>query len=302
MRRPWFIVFALLIALAIPALAAAHQSHTTRIDLPANFRPEGIAIQGNSFFTGSLGDGSVFKGNLRTGMGDILVPPHAGRVAVGIAIDNRDRLFVAGGNTGMAFVYDARTGADIAAFTFATAGTFVNDVVVTKDAAWFTDSFQAVLHKVPIGPGGALGMPMTVPLTGDFTLQPGFNLNGIDATRNGKTLIAVQSNTGRLFAIDAATGEASGIDLGGESVPNGDGVLLDGGHRLFVVQNQQAVVTKIDLDSDLTEGEVESRTGNPDFSVPTGIDEKGDRLFIVNARFGVPNPNGEFWITGIEKP
>lgn len=37
------------------------------------------------------------------------MPGASGRAAIGIAIDNRNRLFVAGGPTGRAFVYNART-------------------------------------------------------------------------------------------------------------------------------------------------------------------------------------------------
>ena len=60
---------------------------------------------------------------------------------------------------------------------------------------------------------------------------------GLDATANGKIRIAVQSNTGNLFRIDPATGATRLISLGSESVPNGDGILLNG-KTLYVVQNQ----------------------------------------------------------------
>jgi hypothetical protein len=52
----------------------------------------------------------------------------------------------------------------------------------------------------------------TLTLSGAFALANGFNLNGIDATPNGKTLIAVQSNTGKLFRIDPGTGATRQID------------------------------------------------------------------------------------------
>jgi hypothetical protein len=35
--------------------------------------------------------------------------------------------------------------------------TFINDVVVTHDAAYFTDSQRDVFYRIPIGPTGALG-------------------------------------------------------------------------------------------------------------------------------------------------
>ena len=67
----------------------------------------------------------------------------------------------------------------------------MNDVVVTKRAAWFTDSVRQFLYKVPIGRHGRLGAAQSIPLTGDIVYRAGFNVNGIDATPNGKTLIIV---------------------------------------------------------------------------------------------------------------
>ena len=64
-------------------------------------------------------------------------------------------------------------------------------------------------------------------------MWPGqFNLNGIVATPNGKTLIAVQSVAKKLFAIDPETGVAKTIDIGGYDLTNGDGLLLQGVHAL----------------------------------------------------------------------
>ena len=59
----------------------------------------------------------------------------------------------------------------------------------TRTAAVFTDSRKAVLYKVRIGAGGSIGSSVqTLTLSGAFALANGFNLNGIDATPNGKTL------------------------------------------------------------------------------------------------------------------
>lgn len=106
--------------------------------------------------------------------------------------------------------------------------TFINDVVITADAAWFTDSFDDVLYKIPIGRDGSVGPPEAVPLTGSYQHAAGFNLNGVEATAGDRWLVAVQSNTGILYRIDAATGTATAIDLGGASLVNGDGLLLQG--------------------------------------------------------------------------
>ena len=273
------------------------------IQLPTGFRPEGIEVgRGTTFYVGSVANGAIYRGNLRTGTGAILVPGETGKAATGIELDRHNRLFVAGAGTGKAHVYNGRTGAPLQTFTLAAAPTFINDVVVTRNGAYFTDSQDDVLYRIPIGSGGALGNVQEIDVGGDFALATGFNLNGIDATPNGKTLIAVQSNTGKLFRIDPATGIAREISLGGESVPNGDGILLTG-KTLYVVQNQINRVAVIALSPNLASGRVVTRLSDPDFSVPTTIDDLGRRLYAVNARFGIPNPgSAEYQVVQLSKP
>jgi sugar lactone lactonase YvrE len=288
--------------LALGAVAAA-AAFPQVIQLPRGFQPEGIEVgRGTTFYVGSVANGAIFRGNLRTGTGSVLVAGQSGRAATGIELDRFNRLFVAGAGTGDAYVYNARTGALIRTYDFASSDTFINDIVVTRNAAYFTDSRKAVLYVVPIGVSGALGNFRMLPLTGDFALAGGFNLNGIDATPNGKTLIAVQSNAGKLFRIDPATGMTRAISLGGESVPNGDGILLTG-KTLYVVQNQLNRVAVIALSPDLASGRVVTRLTDPDFAVPTTIDDLGRRLYAVNARFGIANPStAEFQVVQLSKP
>jgi sugar lactone lactonase YvrE len=275
------------------------------IQLPTGFRPEGIEIgRGTTFYAGSVANGAVYRGNLRTGSGSIFVTGAAGKAATGIELDSQNRLFVAGAGTGNGYVYDANTAALIRTYNFASAPTFINDVVVTHDAAYFTDSQKNVIYKVPIGLGGALGDAQAITLGGDYVHVAGqFNLNGIDATADGNTLVAVQTIGGKLYSIDPATGVAKPISLaGGESVPNGDGILLTG-KTLYVVQNQLNQVAVIALGHDFASGRVVTRLSDPDFKVPTTIDDLGRRLYAVNARFGTPNPDSlEYQVVQLRKP
>jgi sugar lactone lactonase YvrE len=275
------------------------------IQLPTGFQPEGIEVgRGTTFFVGSVANGAIFRGDLRTGTGSILVPGAAGKSATGIELDNRNRLFVAGAMTGTASVYDASTGDLLRTYQLATAPTFINDLVVTRDAVYLTDSSKPVLYKIPIGPGGALGDAQTISLGGDYVhVANAFNLNGIDATPNGTTLVAVQTVNGRLYTIDPGTGAAKTIALAnGESVPNGDGILLDG-KRLYVVQNQDNEVAVIALSKGLAAGTVLTRLTDSDFSVPTTIDDFGKRLYAVNARFGIDDPSGApYQVVQLRKP
>jgi outer membrane protein assembly factor BamB len=292
-----------LAAIVATSVMAATTAFPARIDLPDGFQPEGIATAGEQFYVGSIPTGAVYRGSLRTGQGSVLVQAQSGRAAIGMKVD-RGRLFVAGGNTGMAFVYDARTGANVTSYQLSTGGSFVNDVVVTKKAAWFTDSFKPVLYRVPLGPSGRPGAASavrTVQLTGDYVHGSGFNVNGIDATPNGKSLVIVQSGTGKLFTVSTSGVTKAIVLAGGESVVNGDGILLDG-KTLYVAQNRSNVVAKIALTPNLRSGRVVRRISNPGFDVPTTIAEQGSRLYAVNARFGTPaTPTTDYWVTRLRK-
>jgi sugar lactone lactonase YvrE len=290
------------VAAIVTSIAGAQAAFPAKIALPDGFQPEGIAISGEQFYVGSIPTGAVYRGSVRTGQGALLVQPSDDRAAIGMKVD-RGRLFVAGGDTGNAYVYNARSGALIRTYALSTGGSFVNDVVVTNKAAWFTDSMKPVLYRVPLGPAGGPGTATsfsTVNLLPPYVQGPGFNVNGIDATPNGKTLVIVQSSTGKLFRVNAMGGTRAIALAGGESVPNGDGILLDG-KTLYVVQNRLNVIAKIALSSRLTSGRVVRRISSPDFSVPTTVAEQGSRLYAVNARFGVTPPPTEFWITKVGK-
>ena len=284
--------------LVIPATAGASTFPDT-IRLPDGWQPEGIASgRGTSLYVGSIPTGAVWKGDARTGRGDVLVPPRPGeRNAIGIKVDKRNRLFVAGGPTGKAFVYDASTGEDLASYQLATPGaaTFVNDVVVTSRTVWFTDSAADAdqLYALPLGRHG--GLPdqdevRTLPLTGDFVPGTmGTNLNGIVAAKGGRVLLAVQTNLGKLCRINPRTGATREVDLGGATLANGDGMLL-AGRVLFVVQNRLNQIAVVKLSRSLHRGRVVATVTDPAFDVPTTIAFQAGRLYAVNARFGTTDP------------
>ena len=292
------IVVAVLVTVGVHPAEARSRSFPDRIALPPGFQPEGIAVgRGSTFYVGSIPTGAVFKGDLRTGQGDVFVSATPGRAAIGLE-EAGGVLWVAGGPTGKAFLYDARTGADIAQLTLTTGPTFINDVVVTRRAAFFTDSVNPFVYRVDRRTLAVTALP----LTGDLAYATGFNVNGIDATPNGRTLVLVQSNTGKLFTADAATGVTREIDLDGQTVPNGDGILLQG-KTLYVVQNRLNLIAKVRLSGDLSSGTVVSRTGITGFQVPTTIARFGNRLYAVNARFGTPpTPETTYDVVGFRRP
>jgi sugar lactone lactonase YvrE len=231
-----------------------------------------------------------------------VISPGPGTPSLGLKIDQRGRLFVAGGTGGDARVLDARTGRVLASYPLASPA-FINDVVLTPTAAWFTDSANPFLYKVTFGPHGALPATATrLPLTGDLAYTAGTNANGIVTTPDRRGLIVVQSNAGRLFRVDPRTGVTTAVDLGGETVANGDG-LLRIGNLLYVVQNRLNTVAVFRLDDRGTAARLVTKVTDPRFDVPTTVAAYRDRLYLPNARFTTPpTPTTPYTAVAIPRP
>ncbi len=294
MRRFALPTLALVLSVVVAGSASA-AVFPDQLDLPDGFMPEGIATgQGHTFYVGSLAGAGIVRGDYRTGETEPLVTD--GGPFVGMKVDADNHLWVAGGPAGSGYVFDADSGAVLATFHFTVDASFVNDVVVTDEAAWFTDSFRGVIYRVDLGTSAV----SEVDLSDVAPAEPNvFRLNGIDATPNGETLIAVNSTDGELYRIDASTLEVSTIDLGGDSL-NADGILLEG-HTLYAVRNQGNVAV-VALAPDMSSGTIVGQlTGNLD--VPTTVARFGSSLYVVNARFrpqGTPPPI-EFWVTRLDR-
>ena len=92
------VLLAGVLALTSGGVAAAQPGHQdgkdrfpATIDLPNGFRPEGISIgKGTSFYVGSVGNGAISRGDLRTGKGKILVDGIDGNAATRIVRAFRD--------------------------------------------------------------------------------------------------------------------------------------------------------------------------------------------------------------------
>jgi sugar lactone lactonase YvrE len=291
---------------ASAAGVSGSSSFPKRFDLPDGFPPEGIAIAHGKAYFGSRLDGDIYQADLRTGQGRV-ISQGPGTGSLGMKIDNRGRLFVAGATGGNGRVIDTKTGKVLASYTFTTeTPTFVNDVILSKNAAWFTDSQQPVLYKVPLGHNGKPAEKSairTIPLTGDYKHVAGVNnANGISLTPDGRALIIVQSATGFLFRVDPRTGVTRQIDLGGAVMTAGDG-LLRSKDILYVVQNRLNQISVLDLNKSGTSGRVVRKITSDDFDTPTTAAFFRDRIYLPNARFGVnpPTPTTPYWVTAVHR-
>lgn len=284
---------ALLPLLVAPASAVPRPSS---IPLPVDFQPEGIAVgEGNTFFVGSLRDGDIYRGDLRSGAGTRFIDVED-RAAVGMRVDReRDWLVVAGGATGRAWVYDTRDGSTVADLELGPPGaTFSNDVALTRDALYFTDTFAPTIYRVPVEPDGTFGPTQPITVTGPAAVTGGFGLNGIDSTHRGR-LIVNHTNLGILALVDPATGASQEITLSGPDLVPGtlDGLQLEG-RTAWVVQNFANSVARVELSPDLDTGRVVDVVTSDLFHVPTTVARHGSTLALVNGRFdlGFPPPFG----------
>ncbi len=276
------------ILMALPA--AAGPAFPDTIPVPSGSYPEGVTVgQGHELFVSSLLDGALYRTDLRTGDGEVIAEGQSGRLTAGLFHDKRSNLVWAAGldgGAGAVIAFDADSGDDVAVVSVP--GAFLNDLVVTRTAVYVTDSLADVFWTIPLDQHGLPSGPATaVPLSGDFTFVTQgplpVNLNGIRATPDGSTLIAVNTSAAELYRIDPQTGEATTIDVG-EPIPSGDGLVLHG-RTLYVVQNFLNQIAVIELAPGLASGTIVGTITNPDFDVPTTAARVGNSLYAVNARF-----------------
>ncbi|MGI9596865.1 MAG: SMP-30/gluconolactonase/LRE family protein, partial [Acidimicrobiales bacterium] len=296
-----FLVF-LVAAVAAPADATGgtREQLPSTIDLPDGFFPEGIVSgRGSTFYVGSLADGTIFRGDYRTGEGEVLTDPAGSFATIGLAVDRRGRVWASGGGTGTGRVYDGRTGDLLATYPFTgPLESFINDIIITNDAAWFTDSgtrnspdpanFQFAgeprLFKVPLGPGTGLPSAGVVEeLSVDMPDISFPNLNGIETTPDNRALIVAQNVEGTLYRVDPSTGDAALIDID-RSFAGPDG-LLRRGRDLHVVEPGAGLVATIRLDRKGTSGEVVRLVTVPGGESPTTAAFYRRGIYVVDARF-----------------
>lgn len=294
---------------------AAQPTGVERWTFPADeaVYPEGVAYHaGNGdFFISSTANGAIYRSNA---WGDdrnleVFLPGGAdGRTtAVGMKVNPQGQLFISGGSTGMIWMYDAVTGRLLSTFDNGYESTFINDVTIAADgAAYFTDSINPVIFRIAPDANGVFQFTFWRDLRGTaLEYTTGFNLNGIAATEDGKYLIVVQSNTGKLWRIATADGAVSEIVLaGGDRMTSGDGLLLVG-QNLYVARNSLNLIVTVRLAPDFASGQQVGSFTNSAFQYSTTIAQAGNRLLVVNSQFNrrnTNNPEMPFSVVGVPMP
>jgi sugar lactone lactonase YvrE len=267
--------------------------------------PEGIAARGKTFYVGSTTDGTIYRGELDEPVATPFLPGgQDGRTqAVGMKIDGHT-LFIAGGSLGRVFAYDLRTRELTGSWTVPQPpseggpATFLNDLIVTRTGdVYVTDSRRPSLWHIDAEDrendgDGTLSEFMSFQGTVvPYLDPPAFNLGGIAASQDGRTLVLAHSALRTLFRVDLEKRTVTTIDLRGEPV-GADGLVLRG-RTLFAIERQgeQGFVVEIRMKLRLHEGRIVDRTSDPTFNDPTTAALVGPWLLVVNSQFGERNTN-----------
>lgn len=255
---------------------------------------EGIGVDRAtaSFYVSEVTGGEIHRGSNHRAIAEEWLGGDGidGRfTARGITVDDRGRVYIAGGPNGTdnerpdLWVYD-RDGSLLAALRVPDNEAFLNDVAIGPDgAAYFTDSNAPTVFRVAEGDDGwhatawADGSDLITP-------QEGFNLGGIVLSPDRSAFVVAQGTTGQLWRFDIETGAVSEIDTDGADLVNADG-LVRSGRDLAVIRNFDHAIAHLELDHDGSRAElVDQQQTDPDRVLTTGKLLAG-RMLLVDSHF-----------------
>lgn len=273
----------------------------TTLELPDGFHPSGIAIGERPLaYFGSLLGGAIHRIDLATGTGTTIHPgTNPGTfdpryMAVGLAVDRRDRVFTAGGWGRLLKIHDGRTGALLRSYPVGAADTAVYAVTLTPDTAWFTDGFTPALFGLPLRRDGRLpevDEVVTLRLTGDWvqgTTAGVPTASGITRTPDGQALLVMNlaADGGSVFRVDPVSGVARKVDLGGVALPSVLGLARDG-TTLYATPHDNGVAA-FRLTPDGARATLLRQIADPRFDTPSAGAVHRGRLYVPNSRFPLP--------------
>jgi hypothetical protein len=279
--------------------------------LPDGIRPEGITSgPGTTYYVGSLADGRIVTGDLLAGTVATLLAGAPGRALRGLFHDDHcgvvwavGGVTTATGTEGHVWCIDATTGA-VRHDVVVPGAVFLNDLVVTEDAVWVTDSrvdrLTVVTHDHATM---SVSGPTFVPLSGAWPGNPSGNANNANGIRllPDGDIVLNNSRVGGLWQVDPTTGVTSEILVsGGRGIVGGDGLETDGSVLYNVRGSGQYEVSVLRLSPTAT-GWAARWTGartDETLDIPSTATLAGGWLWAVNARFGVTSPDtASYWIT-----
>ena len=318
MKKEWIFATLVLAAWSLPAQIALAGDKPFAKTVPAltGAPPEGFTIGNGSTAFNSSVDGSIYKVDLRSGKGEVLVPAEPNFdiwsecYKLGLRFDPRSNyLYVAGCQVGNAMVFDADTGEQIMDYQLAPFGTVINDLAITRDAVYFTDFTAPFLYRLPLSrngqPSGASGV-LPIPLSGDSNGDPmasPLTANGIVATPNGDTLIIGDSATAQIYRVDPATGHSDRIIVDPPLVGFIDGIVMHKGLLYILTPFGDGFpgpdwIQVVALDKEMLTGTRVGIITDPDMDGVASGAMFGNSLYVNNARYLTePEADTEYWLT-----
>lgn len=212
--------------------------------------------------------------------------------ARGITVDRQGRVYIAGGPNGIGtgrpdlWVY-APDGTLLAALRAPGGEVFLNDVAIGRDgAAYFTNSNDAQVFRVA-NHGAGWQATLWADATARIPREPGFNLGGIVLTADRSGFVVAQGNVGKLWRIDATTGEVAPVDTSGADLVNADG-LVRRGNRLTVVRNFSRMIATLRLAADGRQARLVDQQPSSADRVLTTAKALHGRILYVDSKFDEP--------------
>lgn len=261
-----------------------------RYALPGdNVFPEGITEGGGTvFYVGSMGDGTIYRGDTATSDVQAFVPANGdGRVSItGLDLDGNGRLIACDYDGGQLFAYDLATRELAARRALPAQEAWPNDVVVAGDNAYVTDTRHPRVWRLPVGRGGIGDAELAIDLAPFGPADPAY-LNGIVAHPDGTSLlVASQGEGGTLWRVDLASHHAAPVDLGGYEF-NADGMLLDGDllygvtNRGENIENIRFMISVARLAPGWQSAAIVAELTDPSWDCPTTLAAMAGKLLIV---------------------
>jgi sugar lactone lactonase YvrE len=310
-----------LVALSLP-LQSIIASDTPRPDIVYTLdgsQSEGFAIGNGSTAYNSSPDGSIYKMDLQTGRGEVLVPvvDPMNCTKLGMRVDLRtNNLFVAGCTNSNAQVFNADDGTLLMEYQLGPAGaSIVNDLAITEDAVYFTDAKLPVIYRLPLDSDG--GLPPNADGVVEIALPEEFAIddeafccgaNGIVATDDGQTLIVGHSNLAMIYRVDLS--DASVVPISVDPPLSGfiDGIARMGQNLFILTPNETGgpvstdSVQVVKLDESLLNGELERLVTDFDLQGIASGAILGTSLYVNNARYEIfpPEADTRYWVTELK--
>ncbi|WP_239091142.1 SMP-30/gluconolactonase/LRE family protein [Asanoa iriomotensis] len=296
-----------------PAFAVSQRPTTYTVSQEPGVLPESISVsRDGTMYVTSFGTGAVYRGNTRDPRMKPFLPAGSdGRThAAGVEVDESGRLFIAGWDTRAVWVYGPN-GSLVAKRVAPNAAAALNDLVVTDDALYVTDSATGILWRAPID-GARIGELTEWMSPAQFPVTPGF-LNGIVVTPDHRVALVGDGGTGsgepgdaHLYRVDLRKRAVTEVAVNGGFLATPDGLLLEG-QRLYASVNfpdsDGSPTYSVDLailNADLTSMRMVSRSGlAPASQAPTAVARDCDRLLWVNSQFGGNPPTPPFTVTEV---